>query len=252
MRFFMPPAKPWRRGLVLAFVASTGVLLLTNVPEHLDPEDAEVARELLGASPQTPARTQSHTSFEDQLSMVAAVQTAILEATPVEDSIPRRQPRELRHLVAGGKGLCFDRSRGIEQLLRFLGFEARHVAVYRVREGELPLKALFSPGRDSHAVTEVRTHRGWMLLGSNPPWMAVDGNGDPLNAVEFALRRNRADLIRSERGVDTEYWLFSGTWVPIRGLYSRHGEFYPPYWFRPDVNWLGLLRNLEILPMLVR
>jgi len=30
----------------------------------------------------------------------------------------------------------------------------------------------------------------------------------------------------------------------IYGLYSRHGKFYPPYTFIPDVNYVELIQNI--------
>jgi len=62
-----------------------------------------------------------------------------------------------------------------------LGFTPRHdFLLYRE---DLPLlEALIRRGHPSHAVTEVKTSRGWLYVDSNQPWVAVNRDGQPLGA----------------------------------------------------------------------
>ena len=39
--------------------------------------------------------------------------------------------------------------------------------------------------------------------------------------------------------------LFAGEFIFVFGLYSRHGNFYPPYNYVPDINWKELIQNFS-------
>src|SRR3546814_7846634 len=92
--------------------------------------------------------------------------------------------REPKDLYAVHSGECYDRSRSIEKLLRLAGFEARHVSVYSVPDGSSVLGALLTPGTSSHAVSEVLTQRGWMLVDSNARWIGLKAS-QPISVEEI-------------------------------------------------------------------
>ena len=39
--------------------------------------------------------------------------------------------------------------------------------------------------------------------------------------------------------------LYTHPFVYVIGLYSRHGMFYPPYNYIPDINYLEFFQNIE-------
>jgi arylamine N-acetyltransferase len=73
---------------------------------------------------------------------------------------------ELGDLYEAKRGLCYDRSRAIEKVLSHLGFEVRHAAVYSTKKTGR-LAAFLTPKTQSHAVTEVKTEHGWLVIDSN-------------------------------------------------------------------------------------
>ena len=103
------------------------------------------------------------------------------------------------------------------------------------------LGALATPDTLSHALTEVRTRRGWMIVDSKTRWAGLTADGRPIDLREV---REKADQRWSEavRAPLPEIYGAPFTWV--YGLYSRHGRFYPPYNPIPDVNWAELAQNL--------
>lgn len=150
------------------------------------------------------------------------------------------QEREFPDLARLKYGLCYDRSRAIEVILRMKGFETRHASIYSLLEQTTALEALATPGTESHAVTEVKTSRGWMLVDSNQRWLGLSKNGRPL-----ALSDLRQTLETKPTNVGRPMpTIYRGPFTWVYGLYSRHGQFYPPYTPVPDVNWSELTRNI--------
>ncbi len=129
------------------------------------------------------------------------------------------------------RGLCFDRSRTLDKAFNYMGFETRHVYLLYRKDLSL-LKSLFHRGHPSHAVTEVKTSRGWLYVDSNRPWIAIARDGLPHGAggiwKYFDEFNEAPEYVR-------------GPWWAIRGLYSRKGAFYAPYLPLPQVNWHDFL-----------
>jgi len=148
------------------------IFSVTNVPVRLTAEDKAIFAGF-GFSP--PAR---ELSYAEQIDTIRRVQSLVIDRFPNQQGIPEHQPREPKDLVAAGGGLCFDRSRFIEKLLKFHGFETRHVFVVFLDSGGLSSddgfwRAMTRRGTSSHALSEVRTSKGWMLVGSNQKWSAL-------------------------------------------------------------------------------
>lgn len=177
-------------------------------------------------------------NFDDQIRAIVAVQDAVLKAAPTEKGIPLGQQRELADLHQLKHGLCYDRSRAIEKILSWLGFEIRHVAVYSTVNRSL-LVALLAVQNPSHAVTEVRTQKGWMLVDSNARWIGLDTQRNPVSLSR--VRETTAWAPESSARINS---IFKAPFVGIRGLYSRHGRFYPPFNPIPDFNVGQLLSNM--------
>jgi len=133
--------------------------------------------------------------------------------------------------------LCFDRSRTFDKLFNWYGFETRHVYILYAKNpvtGERLSfwRAFFTKGTHSHAVTEVKTSHGWLVVDSNLPWISVAANGDPVDADHIHAQADRFASM-------PEYW--NRPYWAIRGLYSRRGQFYRPYIPYPQLNWMDFL-----------
>ncbi len=183
------------------------------------------------------------TRFETQIAATLAVQDAVLRATPLAEGLPLNQPREPKDILFGGQGLCYDRSRAIEKILTGLGFEVRHLAIYSTREHGR-LRALMTPGVDSHALTEVKTEKGWMLVDSNARWIGLDAEGRVYAAEDIQGRNPFAMAWAPEVPEQISWPRFDGPFTYVIGLFSRHGGFFPPYTPVPDVNYAQLLYNI--------
>ena len=226
-----------------------GVLLLAlliavtawthNVPKSPTHDDIRVihamleergAGDLIGRVPAT---------FEQEIDFIAAAQDAVLARAPENKGLPMGSTREPKSLYNARYGLCYDRSRAIEKALTLFGFKVRHINAYSTDETGSAIVSLLTPQVDSHAVTEVETSRGWLLVDSNERWISLDAGSRPWSAAEL---KRAADFRLSmpewsPNNHASMNGLFSRSFVYLPGLYSRHGQFYPPFTPIPDVNW---------------
>lgn len=239
-------ARLWRTVLVFLVLLGLGliaVLVTNNVSTALTQSDRDTAErilretghgDLVGKAP--PA------TFDEQVDTILAVQDAVLSTAPENSGIPFDRPRELADLYAARAGLCFDRSRAIEKILTQLGFEVRHAAVYSTKETGNRIVSLLTPKTPSHAVTEVKTARGWLVIDPNRRWIGLTSGGEPVDLETLQHMDVRAQSWdpRVTKIVDR---ILRGPFTFVIGLYSRHGRFYPPYQPVPDIDWRQIPQN---------
>jgi hypothetical protein len=168
------------------------------------------------------------TSYEEQLNLIKSIQHSVFVVAPTQGGIDKRNTREPKDLYLNKAGLCFDRSRVIEKILRYYGFKTRHISIYSTKNTGSIFKSLVTPGINSHALSEVLTSKGWLVVDSNAEWLAIDKNKE---VVTEKLLNNFPSIIYME------------DFFVIYGLYSRHGMYYPPYNFIPDINYSEFINN---------
>ncbi|REJ75487.1 MAG: hypothetical protein DWQ47_08410 [Acidobacteria bacterium] len=234
-------AAKWTLGgvAVLATFLVVALLYAHSVSNEVTDEDRSSVREYLtDVEPPQPG-----ISFESDVEFIRMVQDSVLTVAPENKGIPFGQPREPKDLLEAKKGLCFDRSRVIEKILRIYGFETRHIFIYTTKATGSSLRSFITPGVGSHAVSEVRTAKGWLVVDSNDRWISLDSNGDPRGMEDLAdsLFKGREVSWKEE---PPEIYTKLHPYTFVYGLYSRHGEFYPPYNAIPDVNYGELLYNI--------
>lgn len=179
--------------------------------------------------------------YADQLKFINSVLVSVSSVTSDYSGIPLNQSREPKDLYSRKSGLCYDRSRVIEKILRFNKFNVRHISVFSLEGFTSKIKALLKRGISSHAVSEVETKKGWMLLGSNNVWMAQEQSGDPLSASNIYAKVRSGEEISWLQRPHTN--IYDQDFVFLYGLYSRHGRFYPPFNPIPDINYSEFIDN---------
>jgi hypothetical protein len=224
--------------VVIFFVCIGAVLSYHSVDNTLSEEDKQYIPMYLKTVPPLPAVA----TYADQLAFIASVQRSVLDVAPTNGRLPFGQKREPKELYVARTGLCFDRSRVIEKILRYSGFETRHIAIYSISRTGSKAKSLIIPQVPSHAVTEVLTNEGWLVVDSNAPWVSVDFSKRPVSIREMQL--SARDSITINWSMKPPWGIYSEPFTFIYGLYSRHGKFYPPYNFIPDINYGELAQNL--------
>ena len=150
--------------------------------------------------------------------------------------------REPKDVYMSRLGSCVERSRTIEKILRYNNFKVRHVSIYSTIQTKSKLTSLITPNNPSHAVTEMLTSKGWIVIDSNYRWIAQKSNGKYLNLQEIQNMNRTTDKIDwNEKPMEP---IFNHTFTYVYGLYSRHGKYYPPFNFIPDINWNEFMYNI--------
>jgi len=227
-----------------ALVAAAGMWLLeqSEVDNELTDADRTALAPLMRSVEQK--RSMALPTPDRELAHIQFIVSAVFERTQGGKDIPQGQPREPADVLAARSPLCYDRSRLIEKALRAAGFATRHVSMYTVRPGSSALVTLLTPNAHSHAITEVRTAGGWMLVDPSAGWLARDAQGRPLSARSLAqhARDGVQPMLPDQQSLPTFY---RQPFHVVYGLYSRHGRFYPPYTAVPDVSLAELTANWQ-------
>jgi hypothetical protein len=227
----------WFRRVWLCF-AMLGVLgaifVLSNVDTDLSKEDIEAFSSAGLAPPLRPL------TFAQEVTLIRDVQAIIMKKSPVKKGISRGLSREPADLFQHGYGTCYDRSRVLDKAYEHMGFEARHVFMLYRREDISFWRVLLSKGQLSHAVTEVKTSQGWLIVDSTSNWISVNQQGLPIDADHVSIEA-------AQFGGGMPEYMTRPAWA-IRGLYSRHGRFFHKYSILPELNyadffiwWFGLV-----------
>ena len=216
----------WILGVVLFVNVAMG--LITNVPTHVTESDKAVFRTTLSLK-----KPEGPLTYKQEIDLIRSVQALIFEQVPIGEPIPDYADREQEDLFKQKSGLCYDRSRTYDKVFSWLGFEARHIYILypeHPASGETLSfwRAFFTKGTNSHAVTEVKTSRGWLLVDSNAAWVSNGNDGLPVGVDHLPAKASfMPDM--------PEY--FNRPYWAIRGMYSRRGQLYRPYLPYPELNW---------------
>ena len=193
---------------------------LTHVSSRITAVDAVIFRSTLKLS-----QPDHDLSFDEQIALIRKAQVLILGQAPVGVPIPDYQSREPIDLIRNQSGLCYDRSRTYDKLFTWLGMPARHLYILYLKDDKTglqlsPWQAMLTKGTATHAVTEVKTKKGWMLVDSNSPWIALTRDGEPVDG--------RGLLAHADQFGDMPDY-FKMPFISVPGMYSRRGQFYRPY-----------------------
>ena len=216
------------------------VLYYNSVDNSLTDEDKEYIPKYLTT---TSARLKQSPTYQEELEFILSVQNTVLNVAQENEGIPYRQKREPKELIEARSGLCYDRSRVIEKILNYAGFKTRHISIYSKSKTDSTVWSLISPGVSSHAVTEVLTKNGWLVVDSNNRWISIDINKQPISIQDIMLSTKNAKHIKWFQPPPSDIYKLPFTYV--YGLYSRHGKFYPPYNFIPDINYYEFIQNFQ-------
>jgi hypothetical protein len=184
------------------------------------------------------------TTFNGQIQVILDVQNAVLARAPGNRPLPFDRDREPKSIYKTRSGMCYDRSRVIEKIFRHLGYVVRHVAIYSTRTTGSKILSLLTPRVPSHSISEIRTLRGWMLVDPNDRWIGLTRRGKTVDAAELQDDPALADRAWDPRVSGKINEIFRAGFTYVFGLYSRHGQFYPPYMPIPDINWGEAMYNV--------
>jgi len=217
----------------MAFIV---VLVFHNVSKEITDNDLKYIELLLEEMDES-YNEKIHDSFYEELQYIMAIQEKIQLLKRKSSGIPIDTKREPENFYKQRVGQCYDLSRTLEKIFAFSGFTVRHVFVFE-RQGAFPLwNFFFKKGVPSHALLEVKTLSGWVTVDPSSLWISVAKNRNNVNISEVkGTQYRRYNWFR-----DRPHSVFDNDVFVIYGFYSRHGRFFPPFNFIPDINYLDFL-----------
>ncbi|WP_301102383.1 hypothetical protein [Propionivibrio sp.] len=215
------------------------VFLFSNVNIDLTSDDEKYIRLISSEFLESNDSKNADGSYSDQIYLISKV-TGYLNQNTIGtrlNAIPEGLEREPVNWYFNRTGTCYDLTRVSEKIFQYYGFKVRHVAIYSTRETGSALLAITRRRTPSHAILEVLTKKGWVLVDPYAGVVAVEKNGEPLSAKAIYLKRSDPDFLLGFHPIFLESHFL------VYGLYSRHGMFYPPFNFLPDINWLAFIES---------
>jgi hypothetical protein len=198
-----------------------------------------------------------HANFESEVAFIRQMQDCVVK-TIQQVEIPHQYFGSLKYYYTNRKGFCYDRAVLMEKFLLNYGFSFRHLYLYFDPNGQYPPAInFFKRGTPSHALLEVKTQRGWMVIGTNANWIGLSNKNEVLNVAELKKRIGANTLmLKYNASVGQYFWEGKGNHFRfIYGIYSRHGDFFnagrdtgkaslmPSFHILPDYNLSMLLAN---------
>jgi hypothetical protein len=184
-------------------------------------------------------------TYEEEVAFIQKVQDSLLKYySPIGAGIPYCMRREPKDLFYSESAMCFDRSRTFEKVFKFCGFQIRHLFLIKDETMINNNFTVFFRVKNicSHAVSEVKTQKGWLAIDSNISWVALDKSNNPftMKQIKHAFDDNVAI---DWQKLLPKFHLWQGDTHFMYGLYSRHGKFYEPFNHIPDINPSEFLAN---------
>ena len=215
-------ARPGRLVLltVMMIAAATAFWWGTAVNDSITSQDRAAFHQLA---------KRCHFAATDTIGRIREIQLCVLAAIPT-GIIDHGRPREPEDVTQADRGECYDRARVLEKFLEIAGFRTRHVYVFDASRHGIA-------GLASHALVDVQTERGWMSVGTNVAFLGATTSGEVSSSARIKEYSNT-------------HWAYSPpsdlpsqTNIAIYGLWSRHGQFFPPYVPLPDISWRDFKYN---------
>ena len=241
-RSIFPSRKWW--GFILLFIAFTALVGYFNVNRALTNEDRYYVKLYL---PSVREGIAPSLSYEEQIKLIQQAQAAVHLRTTGWKGITEGQPREPKQLYLGRTGMCYDRSRVLEKIFTYMGFTSRHLAMFARQPYQHSYNTVLFQHVPSHAISEVLTSKGWLMVDSNDLWISLDSNRRPVSMPQLQNRYRRQEKINWATSVlKHDEAFYNNRCIALYGIYSRHGLFYPPYVKGiPDFRVRGLFYNFE-------
>ena len=230
---------------VICFAGFVGILAMHHVPSDLTAEDKVYIDKILTNTQIAPDNVRYSSTFKEQIDSILAVQKAAFDTSPTQAKIPLNHTREPKDLYEFDHAQCSDRARFLEKAFQMLGYQVRYAAIFEVPPSHNEFTAALINAR-SHALVEVKTAKGWIMVDTVNKWIGLDTDSQPWSLAQWKQRKDKKSVQWHETVKDEIYFLMLEDFIYFYGLYSRNGRFYPPYTpYIPDYNLSGLLQNFE-------
>jgi len=169
-----------------------------------------------------------HRSFEKEIEFISRIQDSVINQIRHE-KIPYDSANFIKYYYEKRKGFCYNRSILMEKIFDLYKFQFRHAYVYYYNSTAVSSLDILRRGISSHAILELKTKKGWMIVGSKSNWLGMqeDGSVMSLSVLKKKLMQGQLKLNKTPTISHPFYFEVESAskYKFIYGLYSRHGRF---------------------------
>ncbi|HEX2608441.1 MAG TPA: transglutaminase domain-containing protein [Flavisolibacter sp.] len=221
MRFW-PPGKSLLISIPLTF------LFWNNRSISLSASDQHYLQAFIKEWKITGKKDLVHKDFNSEIGLLKDLQQHILASISHKEIAPERFGNTAWYFQ-NRQGFCYDRAALLEKFCLLYGFPFRHAYLYYDSSGKRPdVFSLFKPKLSSHAMVEVKTCKGWMVMDTNSDLVGLSEKGEVVNLAQL-----RAELLSGSLRLQDSITCGAFFYKPgktnfafVYGLYSRHGNFF--------------------------
>jgi hypothetical protein len=189
-----------------------------------------------------------HASFEREVAFVSRVQDSIVKNFKGAFN-PNEKVGQVAFYFQNRAGVCYDKALLMEKIFLEYGFQIRHMYIY-FRNDNLAIERtdFFKKGLTSHAMLEVKTQKGWMVVATNGNWLGIDPQDNPLT-IHDVRDQLKADNLKLKKPNYYGAYFFEPFRIPSNflityGIYSRHGQFLRNGPIEKPLNSIGIKSKL--------
>ncbi len=219
------------RYILIPVVSLIVLLFAFSASPEITKEDKTYIRAFLGEWKFSDSSAGIHKNFDTEMEFISRLQDSVVES--VHHSFNAYSDLgNIKYYYETRKGYCYDRAAMLEKFLMYFGFRIRHIYIYFDRiKPSLGVADFFRENLSSHAMLEVKTKKGWMVMGTNSNWLGWQADGQLLTifGVRRKLREGGIQLKKiGHLGAGKPFFedlTYPGQFKIVYGVYSRHGQF---------------------------
>lgn len=170
-------------------------------------------------------------NFDEKIYFIKSIQKKIIGPKYINKPIAQYKEREPKDYYNFRPSSCFDNSRIMQKILNYFKIDTIQVAIYVKKSTYAWFQIFLKPKLASHSVTIAIIDNKNILIDSTENFISIKNNNNIIHIKDLD------EYYNSNWKFEKAHPLFSNKFIYVYGLYSRHGKFYKPYFYFPDINF---------------
>src|SRR4030095_8574908 len=136
-----------------------------------------------------------HNNCESEFAFISKVQDSVV-TNIAHEQIPSKYFGSVAYYYNNRKGFCYVRAVLMEKIFYYYGFHFRHAFIYFGNNRQQARTwDFFKRDLPSHALFEIKTKNGWMVVGTNENWLGIDQKNEVMDLSVLRSRLQKNELI---------------------------------------------------------
>ena len=217
--------------IVIIILLSYSFLKFNEVSKELTKDDIfyiELLLDDFGINKKTDLK---NLNFDEKIYFIKTIQKKIIGPGYENRPIAKYNEREPKDYYNLSPSSCFDNSRIMQKIFNYFKIQTIQVAIYDKKSSYAWFQLFLKPKLASHSVTIAFIDDKKILIDSTENFISIKNDNNIINIKDVDK------YYYTNWKFEKPHPLFSDKFFYVYGLYSRHGKFYKPYFYFPDINF---------------